>query len=376
MRQAGAAASIAPLKPSERILMGPGPSNVHPDVLRAMAKPLIGHLDPEFLDILENVKVMLQQVYQTQNETTFSISAPGSCGMEACFVNLLEPGDEAVVCVNGVFGERMCQNVERCGARLIRVDAPWGSPIDPEDVRAVLKTSRPRLVAVVHAETSTGVLQPLEEISQLARQAGALFVVDAVTSLAGVDVQVDHWQIDAVYSGTQKCLSCPPGLSPVSFGPKAVQVVKNRKATVQSWFLDLNLLWQYWGGQRVYHHTAPVSAIYALHEALRLVLEEGLAARFDRHRRNHKLLKKGLEQLGFEFVVDPAYRLPQLNAVRIPEGLDDRQIRRRLLEEYHIEIGAGLGDFAGKVWRVGLMGESATAENVQALLDALKRIIP
>ena len=337
--------------------------------------PLIGHLDPEFLKILENVKAMLQQVYQTQNETTFSISAPGSCGMEACFVNLLEPGDEALVCVNGVFGNRMCENVERCGAKLIRVDAPWGSPIDPDDVREVLKTCRPKLIAVVHAETSTGVLQPLEEISQLAREAGALFLVDAVTSLAGVDLQVDHWQIDAVYSGTQKCLSCPPGLSPVSFSPKAVQAIKDRDTKVQSWFLDLNLLWQYWGAQRVYHHTAPISALYALHEALRLVLEEGLAVRFERHRRNHELLKEGLEELGFEFIVEPAYRLPQLNAVKIPEGLDDKQIRKQLLEEYHIEIGAGLGDFAGKVWRVGLMGESSTAENVRTLLDALKQIM-
>ena len=355
--------------------MGPGPSDVHPRVLQAMATPLIGHLDPEFLAVMDDVKAMLQQVFRTKNDLTFTVSAPGSAGMETCLVNLLEPGDGALVCVNGVFGGRMADIVERCGAQLARVDAPWGQPIAPAQVKAALQTCAPKLVAVVHAETSTGVLQPLEEIGRLARDAGALFVVDAVTSLGGTDVRVDDWEIDAIYSGTQKCLSAPPGLSPVSFSPRAVKVLENRKTKVQSWFLDMNMVRNYWGAQRAYHHTAPVSSIFALREALRLVLEEGLEARFERHRRNHKLLRNGLEELGFEFVVAPQYRLPMLNAVKIREGLEDAPARRRLLNEYNIEIGAGLGEFAGKVWRIGLMGCSSTENHVNALLAALRKML-
>lgn len=296
--------------------------------------------------------------------------------METCFVNLLERGDEALVCVNGVFGNRMCENVERCGAKLIRIDAPWGSPIDPAQVKEALENSSPKLVAIVHAETSTGVLQPLEEISKMVHDAGALFLVDAVTSLAGVDVRVDDWGIDAIYSGTQKCLSVPPGLSPVSFSPRAVEAMERRTSKVQSWYLDLSMVRNYWEGEkRAYHHTAPISMIYSLHEGLRLVLEEGLEARFERHQRNHELLRDGLEALGFEFIVDPAYRLPMLNTVRVPDGVDDAGVRRQLLERYNIEIGAGLGDFAGKAWRIGLMGCSSTENHVNMLLSALNTLL-
>ncbi len=342
-----------------------------------MATPLIGHLDPEFVTIMDEIRAMLQQVMRTKNEMTFAVSAPGSAGMETCLVNLLAPGDTALVCIHGVFGNRMADIVERCGAKLVRVDAPWGEAIDPARVEEALKTCRPRLVAIVHAETSTGVLQPLERISELTHAAGAIFVVDAVTSLGGVDVRVDDWEIDALYSGTQKCLSAPPGMSPVTFSPRAMDMVRNRAAKVQSWFLDLNLVAGYvtGGAQRSYHHTAPVSSAFALHEALRLVLEEGLEARFERHRRNHRSLRDGLEMLGIRFVVDEPYRLPQLNAVWVPEGADDAAVRGRLLSEYNIEIGAGLGDFAGKAWRIGLMGCSSTPNHVNMLLSALREIL-
>jgi len=367
---------VKEMNPAARFLMGPGPSDVHPRILKAMATPVIGHLDPQFVQIMDEVKEMLRQIFKTKNSLTFAVSATGSAGMEICFVNLLEPGDEAVVCVNGVFGNRMCDLVGRCGAKLIRVDAPWGNPVDPEDVRMAVKGRSPKLLAIVHAETSTGVCQPLEEISKIARESGALFLVDTVTSLGGLDVNVDGWGIDAVFSGTQKCLSAPPGLSPVSFDDRAVNVLKNRKTKVQSWYLDLNLIQSYWGGaQRTYHHTAPISMIYALHESLRMIFEEGLEERFLRHRRLHEILRDGLEELGFEFVVAPEYRLPNLNAVKIPGCLDDAVVRRRLLEEYNIEIGAGLGDFAGKVWRIGLMGNSCTLNHINILLSALRTIM-
>jgi len=364
------------LNPTARFLMGPGPSDVHPRVLKAMATPMIGHLDPQFLQIMDGVKQMLRDLFKTKNELTFAVSATGSAGMETCFVNLLEHGDEAIICVNGVFGNRMCDNVERCGAKLVRVDAPWGKPVDPADVKKALGKSKPKLVAVVHAETSTGVRQPLEEISKMVHEAGALFLVDTVTSLGGIDVRLDEWGIDAVYSGTQKCLSCPPGLSPVSFGPRALEAMDKRKTKVQSWYLDLSMLRKYWeGAKRVYHHTAPISMAYALYEALRIVFEEGLEARFARHRRTHEMLRDGLEGMGFEFVVAPEYRLPMLNSVKIPKGVDDAAVRSKLLNDYNIEIGAGLGDFAGKVWRVGLMGCSCTENHVNMLLAALKKIM-
>ncbi len=363
------------LKPSNRILMGPGPSNVHPRVLKAMSLPLLGHLDPEFLIIMDEVKKMLQAVLRTSNDLTFPVSGTGSAGMETTLVNLLEPGDEALVCVHGVFGTRMCDIVERCGAKLIRVDSEWGTPIDPGKVHEALKGCHPKLVAVVHAETSTGVWQPLEEISKLAHDSGTLFLVDAVTSLGGVDVRVDEWGIDALYSGTQKCLSCPPGLSPVTFSPRAVEAMDQRKSKVQSWYLDMSMVRKYWGAERFYHHTAPISMIYALYESLRLVLEEGLEARFARHKRVHEKLKAGLAELGISFVVAPEFRLPQLNAVRIPDGIEDAPTRKKLLLEHGIEIGGGLGAFAGKVWRIGLMGESCKEENVECLLGALRSML-
>ena len=364
------------LNTSQRILMGPGPSDAHPRVLKAMSTPLIGHLDPEFLTVMDEIKTMTQATFQTQNNLTFTVSAPGSAGMETCLVNLLEPGDEALICVHGVLGNRMADIVERCGAKLIRVDAPWGQPIDPQQVKEALKTCQPKLVAIVHAETSTGVLQPLEEISQMTHAAGALFVVDAVTSYCGTQLKVDDWGIDAIYSGSQKCLSAPPGLSPVSFSDRAIAALDNRKTKVQSWFLDLTMVKNYWqGAKRAYHHTAPVSAMFALREAYRLVLEEGLEQRFARHRRNHLLLRDGLEELGFTFLVDESYRLPMLNAVKLPEGVDDTLTRKRLLDDYNIEVGGGLGDFAGKIWRIGLMGNSSTPNHVNMLLGALKEII-
>jgi len=337
-----------------------------------MSTPLIGHMDPEFMRIMDEVKSMLCSLLHTENRLTLPISGAGSAGMEACLVNLLEPGDRAVICVHGVFGNRMCDIAERCGATVDRVEAEWGQPIEPGRVEAALGGNSPKLVAVVHAETSTGVWQPLEEISAMTHEAGALFVVDAVTSLAGVDVQVDSWRIDALYSGTQKCLSAPPGLSPITFSDRAVEAFSKRKSKVQSWYLDLNLINNYWDGDRAYHHTAPISSVYALHEALRIVLEEGLQARFQRHLQQHELLKQGLEKLGFEFVVDAEYRLPMLNAVRLPAGVDEAWLRSRLLTEYNIEIGAGLGAFKGKVWRIGLMGASCTRTHVNTLLAALR----
>lgn len=364
------------LNPNTRVLMGPGPSDAHPRVLKAMATPLIGHLDPQFLEIMDDIKLMVQKTFQTQNQLTFVVSAPGSAGMETCLVNLLEPGDEALICVNGVFGNRMSDIVERCGAKLIRVDAPWGEPINPAQVKDALKSCNPKIVAIVHAETSTGVLQPLEEISKITHEAGALFVVDAVTSYCGTELKVDEWGIDAIYTGSQKCLSAPPGLSPVSFSERAVAALDNRRAKVQSWFLDLTMVKNYWAGsKRAYHHTGPVSAMYAMREALRLVLEEGLETRFNRHKANHLLLMEGLESLGFEFIVKEGYRLPMLNAVKLPNGLDDASTRSRLLNEYNIEVGGGLGDFAGKIWRVGLMGNSSSANHVNQLIGALKAII-
>ena len=364
------------LDPTARFLMGPGPSDVHPRVLKAMATPLVGHMDPEFIKIMDGIKDMLRQLFKTKNDLTFAVSATGSAGMETTFVNLLEPGDEALVCVNGVFGNRMSDIVERCGAKLIKVDAPWGKPIEPAQVEEALKKSSPKLVAIVHAETSTGVKQPLEEIGKIVHDAGALFLVDTVTSLGGTDVRVDDWGIDAVYSGSQKCLSVPPGLSPVSFSPSALEVFDKRKNRVQSWYLDISMIRQYWGGdQRVYHHTAPISMAYGLYEGLRIIFEEGLDNRFARHQKNHQLLRDGLQDMGFSFLVDPEYRLPMLNAVNIPDGVDDAKVRGELLNRFNIEIGAGLSDFAGKIWRIGLMGESSTENHVNILLSALKEII-
>jgi alanine-glyoxylate transaminase/serine-glyoxylate transaminase/serine-pyruvate transaminase len=367
----------APLEPPVRVLLGPGPSNVHPRVLRAMSTPLIGHLDPAFVAIMEETKRLLRFVFQTNNALTIPISGTGSAGMEACMVNLLEPGDEAVVGINGVFGTRMADIVERCGARAVPVEAPWGRVIDPADVQSALQRCKhPKLVAVVHAETSTGAWQPLEEIGALARAAGALLVVDTVTSLGGCPIRVDAWDIDACYSGTQKCLSCPPGLSPVTFGARALAVLRARRRKVQSWYLDLTMIEKYWGEERVYHHTAPISMNFALYEALRLVEAEGLEPRWRRHEQNHRALKAGLAAMGLQLAAQEQHQLWMLNSVAIPAGVDDARVRATLLEEFNIEIGGGLGPLKGKTWRIGLMGESSTAANVLLILGALGRVLP
>jgi alanine-glyoxylate transaminase/serine-glyoxylate transaminase/serine-pyruvate transaminase len=359
------------LNPSLRILMGPGPSNVHPRVLRAMSTPLIGHLDPDFLSIMNDVQELLRQLFKTNNRMTIPMSGTGSSGMETCFCNLLEPGDTALVCVNGLFGERMSDIVERLGGELVRVEAEWGKPIEPEAVQKALKKGPVKVVAIVHAETSTGVRQPIEEINRIVKGHGALLLVDTVTSLGGCEVEVDKWDIDACYSGTQKCLSCPPGLSPVTFGENSMGVLHSRKRKVSSWYLDLGMIERYWGEERFYHHTAPISMIYAIREALRIIMEEGLEARFKRHQINHLALVAGLKELGVGFLVEEPYRLPMLNAVRIPDGINDLSIRKYLLEKFGIELGGGLGPLKGKIWRIGLMGHSSTKQNVILFLTAL-----
>ena len=364
-----------PFQPPPRLLMGPGPSDVAPSVLKAMSLPLLGHLDPVFVKMMDEIKDMLRQVFLTRNEMTFPVSGTGSAGMEFCLVNLIEPGDEVVIGVNGVFGTRMVDVAERCGAKVTKVESPWGRIIEPGQVADALKAFKgrpPKFVAVVHAETSTGALTPVEEISRLAHDAGALMVLDTVTSLAGCPVRIDDWNIDAVYSGTQKCLSCPPGLSPVSLSTRAMDVATKRKSKVQSWYLDVNMLASYWGQERVYHHTAPISMNYALHEALRLVLAEGLENRWKRHQDNHLLLVDGLKGLGLAIASQEGHQLWQLNAVSVPPGVDEGAVRKRLLAEFNIEIGAGLGPLKGKIWRVGLMGETSRRERVEAFLSALK----
>jgi len=367
--------------PPKRILMGPGPSDIPDRVLQAMARPIIGHLDPAFVEMMDDLKRLLQYALQTENSMTIPISAPGSAGMEACFVNLLEPGDKAIICRNGVFGERMRQNAERCNAQAVVVDDPWGDPVSPDKLQETLsKHPDAKLVAFVHAETSTGALSDAKELAKIAHRHDCLVLVDAVTSLGGVPLWVDEWEIDALYSGSQKCLSAPPGLSPVTFNARAMRVIANRKSSVQSWFLDLNLLTGYWGNgkngsKRAYHHTAPINSLYALHEALVLLEEEGLEAAWTRHQQHHQTLVAGLQALGMEMIVKPANRLPQLNAVYIPHGADDSTVRKRLLDEYHLEIGACLVDLAGKAWRIGLMGASCDDEHVDHCLNALGDVL-
>ncbi len=370
--------TIKSFQPPVRLLMGPGPSNVNPRVLEAMARPTIGHLDPVFVDMMDEVKTLLQYAFQTKNALTMPISAPGSAGMEACFVNLVEPGDKVIVCQNGVFGGRMKENVERCGATAVMVEDAWGSAVDPHKLEDALKANRDtKIVAFVHAETSTGALSDAKTLVEIAHRYGCLTIVDAVTSLGGVPLKLDEWNIDAIYSGSQKCLSCTPGLSPVSFNDRAVEVIKKRGRKVQSWFLDLNLIMGYWGSgqKRAYHHTAPINPLYGLHESLVILQEEGLENSWARHERNHQALRTGLEAMGLRFLVKEGERLPQLNSVFIPEGVDDAATRTRLLTDYNLEIGAGLGVLAGKVWRIGLMGYTSTPKNVQFCLDTLKKVL-
>lgn len=363
--------------PPVRTLMGPGPSDVHPRVLAAMARPTIGHLDPAFVCMMEEIKAMLQYAFQTQNAFTYPVSAPGSAGMETCFVNLVEPGDKVIVCVNGVFGLRMKENIERYNGVPIVVESPWGEPVDPNKVEDVLKKNPDtKILAFVHAETSTGAESDARALAALAHRHGALAIVDAVTSLGGIPLKVDEWQLDAVYSGSQKCLSCTPGLSPVTMGERAVEKIKNRKHKVPSWFLDLNLVMGYWGsGKRTYHHTAPINPLYGLHEALVMLQEEGLENSWARHRKHHLALRAGLEAIGLQFYVKEPHRLPQLNAIVVPAGVDDADLRNRLLNEYNLEIGAGLGALAGKIVRIGLMGYSSNVKNVLYCLAAFEEVL-
>lgn len=364
--------------PQPRLLMGPGPSDVPERVLSALSRPTIGHLDPDFICLMDEIKQLLQYAFQTDNTLTLPVSAPGSAGMETVFVNLIQPGDKVVVCRNGAFGERMRENVIRCGGQAVMVDSKWGEAVQLDRLEKVLDENPDTVaVAAVHAETSTGVCSDVQAIATLADKHNCLSIIDAVTSLGGIPVKVDEWGIDAIYSGTQKCLSCVPGLSPVSFSDKAVQRITARKHPVQSWFLDLNLVIGYWGkgsqtgGKRSYHHTAPVNALYALHESLLMLKEETLSASWQRHQLNHQALKTGLESLGLSFAVSPDVRLPQLNTINVPEGVDEAQLRQQLLNGWQIEIGAGLGDLAGKVWRIGLMGHSASQPKVLTLLSAV-----
>ena len=362
--------------PPSRLLLGPGPSMVHPRVLRALSAPLLGHLDPVFLTVMNDVQTLLRYVFQTSHRFTIAISGTGSAGMEASIVNLVEPGDAVVVGINGVFGGRLASVVERCGGKAIRVEAPWGECLEPSAIDQALRRSGPvKAVAVVHAETSTGAWQPLDEIAELCRQHGALFVVDAVTSLGGVPVEVDRIGIDICYSGTQKCLSCPPGLAPFTMSDRALAVVKRRRTPCQSWYLDMSLVADYWAeGTRAYHHTAPISMLYALREALRLVEEEGLPARFNRHRVNCDALVAGLEELGLTPLPRIGQRLPMLSCVTVPSHIPEAEVRAELLTNYGIEIGGGLGPLKGMVWRIGLMGESSTEAHVLTLLNTLESL--
>ena len=363
----------APVAPPRRILMGPGPSDIHPRVLLAMAAQTVGHLDPYFLRIMDETQTMLRQVFCTQNKLTLAVSGTGSAGMEAVVANLIEPGDKMIVCVNGVFGGRMADVAARCGAIVTKLERPFGEIFTSEEIEKALKEHRPKVVGIVNAETSTGASQPVQEIARLCHENGALFAVDCVTSLGGQPVEVDAWQLDAVYSGTQKCLSCPPGLAPVTFSDRAVAAIDARKTKVQSWYLDMQMVKDYWGSNRAYHHTAPINMNYGLHEALRIVLEEGLEARFARHKKNHLALKAGLSAMGLEYAVKEGQQLPMLNAVWIPTGADDAAVRKQLLTEFGIEIGGGLGPMKGKTWRIGLMGSGSSASNVLVFLAALEK---
>ncbi len=361
---------------TETLLMGPGPSSVPKEIYEALSTYSLGHLDPHFIRIMDDIKVSLQSLFQTKNQLTIPMSGTGSAGMETCFVNLVEPGDKVLILSNGVFGKRMQDLAGRLRAEVDALEFEWGTPVVPEAVEKKLNSASYDLIAVVHAETSTGVKNPIEEISKLVTQTGALFLVDSVTGLGGIPVKTDEWKIDAIYSGTQKCLSCPPGLSPVSMSERAVQKIKDRKSKVPNWYLDLTMIINYWSGEkRAYHHTAPINMLYALNEAVHLILDEGLENVYRRHAEVHQYLGRELEKLGINFYVDAPYRLPMLNAVTIPDGVDDAAVRTHLLEKHHIEIGGGLGPLAGKIWRIGLMGHTARKENVDRLVKGLKEVL-
>lgn len=363
------------LNPPVRVLMGPGPSDIHPRVLQALAKGTVGHLDPYYLQTMDALQAMLRELFRTNNRMTFAVSGTGSAGMEATVVNLVEPGDKMLVGVNGVFGGRMADVAQRAGAEVTKMERPWGEVFTADEVREAISKVRPKVVGIVMAETSTGAWQPLDEIANVVHESGAMLLVDAVTALGGVPVEVDTWKIDAIYSGTQKCLSCPPGLAPVSFSDRAVQRILSRKTKVQSWYLDVSLLANYWSQDRVYHHTAPINMTYALYEALQLVHEEGLENCFARHSLQHRALKAGLAAIGISYSAQEGHQLPMLNAVRVPVGVDDAQVRSGLLNRFGIEIGAGLGAFKGKVWRIGLMGYGARPANVLLFLAALEQLL-
>lgn len=365
----------SPVTPPVRTLLGPGPSDVHPRVLEALGRPTVGHLDPYYLKIMDELQSMLREVFRTKNRMTLAISGTGSSGQEATVLNLVEPGDKVLICVNGVFGGRLADMAQRAGGDVEKLERPWGEVFTAAEVKDALARCKPKVVAIVMAETSTGAWQPVEEIAAAVRDAGAMLILDTVTALGGIPVEIDKWQVDAAYSGTQKCLSCPPGLAPVSFSDRAVDKILKRREKVRSWYLDISLIANYWGGERVYHHTAPINMTYALHEALRLIIEEGLDECFARHRRNHEALKAGLAAAGIEYATQPQFALPQLNAVRIPESVDDAAVRKALLERFNIEIGAGLGAFKGKVWRIGLMGYASRQNNVLLLLAALEQLL-
>jgi alanine-glyoxylate transaminase/serine-glyoxylate transaminase/serine-pyruvate transaminase len=363
------------LNPSPRLLLGPGPSDAHPRVLSVMSTPLLGHLDPQFLAIMSETQEMLRQVYQTQNQLTFPISATGSAGMEACLVNLIESGDKVAIFTKGYFGNRMVEIAGRAGAQVTVREAQWGRVFELDQIRDTLKAVRPKVLGIVHAETSTGACQDISQLGKLCHEFGALLVTDCVTSLGCMPVKLDEWEVDAAFSCSQKGLSCPPGLSPISFSSRALEVLKTRKSKVQSWYLDLTSIQSYWGSDRAYHHTAPITMVYALREGLRLVLEEGLEARYARHISNHKALKAGLTALGLQYIASEGNQLPQLNAVRIPEGVDDVAGRKRLLNEFGIEVGGGLGEYKGKAWRIGLMGYNSRPGCVFQVLAALELVL-
>lgn len=364
--------------PPERILMGPGPSNVHPRVLSAMSRPTIGHLDPKFIELMDEIKELLKYAFQTKNEVTFAVSGPGSVGMETCLVNLLEPDSKILVCINGVFGGRMKSISERCGAKPVVVTAPWGMAIDLNLFEDTLKKNKGiNVCSFVHAETSTGAKSNIKTLTEIAHKHNCLVIADTVTSLGGIPLLIDEWNIDVSYSGSQKCLSCPPGLSPVTFNQKSVEFIKKRKTPVQSWFMDLNLILSYWGrsSKRAYHHTAPINSLYAIHESLILLKEEGIENSWKRHKKNGEKLVQALQKIGLNPFVKENERLPQLTSVSVTEEIDETKVRKALLDDYNIEIGAGLGELAGKVWRIGLMGYSSTEENINTCVNALGNLL-